>query len=170
MAKGKYYTHVEPRFEEIKRWCERGATNKEIMKALGIGESAFYDYLKKHKEFAELIKKNRISAIEEIKYALFKRATGFDYSEVKKTTQEIELNKELSDALKDAGVDFLSIEKPMLIKTEEIRKYALPDVAAGMVLLKQWAKCEGWTNDPQILKVRKDELKLKKEQANKDDW
>ena len=32
-----------------------------------------------------------------------------------------------------------------------------------MILLKHWAREEGWTNDPQSLELKKEELELKKE-------
>ena len=149
--KNKYNEYVKSRFEDIKKWCKRGATDKEIIKMLGIGKTAFYDYQEKYTEFSELIKNNRIDAVEEIKNALFKRATGFQYIETKesKTTDE-------------NGV--------VSVKRESITKTVVPDPASCMILLKHWDKAGEWTNEPALLKLKKEELKLKKQQAEKDNW
>lgn len=146
--KGKYQTHVRPRFDEIREWASIGATDKEIAASLGIAESTYFDYKAKHKEFSELIKKARKVPVMAIKAALFHRATGYAYSE----------NKKIYDG---AG---------QLIKEEVYTKQALPDPACAMILLKHWAKDEGWTNDPASLELRKKELELKEKQAEADDW
>ena len=143
----KYETHVKARFDEIRRWCEIGATDKEIIEMLGISTSAFYAYQNKHGEFLELLKSSRKKPVLEIKAALYKRATGFTYEETT-TTED-------SDGYS---------------KTTTVRKKALPDPASAMILLKHWAKDEGWTNDPAQLEIRKQELQLKREQAEKEDW
>ena len=124
----KYETHVKPRFDEIKNWCKRGATDKEIIQMLGIGKSAYYNYLSKYTEFSELIKKNRINAVEEIKNALFKRAVGFQYVETKESKNTDE-----------NGI--------VSVKTEKVVKTVVPDPASCMILLKHWDKENGWTNE-----------------------
>lgn len=159
----KYYTHVKPRFNDIAKWCKRGASDIEIIKALGIGKSAFYDYLNKYTELSELIKTNRINPVEEIKCALYKRATGFSYKEKKVVTQCSNYTKQQLEALMKAGVSIKELGTPFITKIEESTKYALPDPASAMILLKHWAKEEGWTNDPQSLEIKKEELELKKE-------
>lgn len=147
MAKDKYKTHVLPRFDEIRKWCEIGATDKEIIGLLGISTSAFYAYKSKHSDFLELLKSSRRKPVMEIKAALYRRATGFQYEETT-TTED-------SDGYS---------------KTVTVRKQALPDPASAMILLKHWAKDEGWTNDPAQLDVRKQELQLRKEHMERDDW
>lgn len=145
--RGKYETHVLPRFEEIAHWCEIGTSDKDITEMLGISSSTFYDYQQKHAEFSELIKRSRKKPVLEIKNALYRRATGFVYEET--TTVE---------------------DSDGYSKTTTVRKQALPDPASAMILLKHWAKDEGWTNDPAALELRKQELELKREQAEKEDW
>ncbi len=147
MAKDKYYTHVLPRFDEIRKWCEIGTTDKEIISLLGVSTSAFYRYKDNHREFRELLKESRRVPVMEIKAALYRRATGFTYEEV--TTVE---------------------DSDGYSKTTKVKKQALPDPASAMILLKHWAKDEGWTNDPAQLEIRKQELQLKREQAEREDW
>lgn len=145
--KGKYETHVKPRFDEIREWASIGATDKEICASLGIAESTYFDYKQKHREFSELIKDARKVPIMQIKAAIFKRATGYSYRETTK--------------IKEDGV---------IVREQIHERFALPDPACAMILLKHWARDEGWTNDPAALEIRREEIELKKKQLEKEDW
>ena len=157
-APSKYETHVKARFTEINKWLSLGATDKEIWNNLGIHKSTFYDYKAKHKEFSDLLKNGRKKPVEEIKAAMLKRATGFQYEEKKVITQRIEYE------------DGEEIIPAKLVRIETTTKTALPDVAAGLVLLKHWDKESGWTTDPQSLELKKKELELKEKQAEENNW
>lgn len=145
--KGKYETMVKPRFDEIREWASIGATDKEICASLGISSSAYFDYKQKHKEFSDLIKDARKVPIMQIKAAIFKRATGYSYRETTK--------------IKEDGV---------IVREQIHERFALPDPACAMILLKHWARDEGWTNDPATLEIRREEIELKKKQLEKEDW
>lgn len=145
--KSKYDTDIKPRLNEVKEWAENGASDKDIYENLGIGKNTFYKYKKDNDEFRDTIKKGRLKPIKEIKNALYRRAVGFQYTE-KKVIED------------NAGYK----------RTEVTTKAALPDPASGMILLKHWAKDEGWTNDPQILELRKKELKIREKKAEEDSW
>lgn len=157
-APSKYESHVKARFNEISEWLSLGATEKEIWNNLGIHKSTFYDYKSKYKEFSDLLKKGRKKPVEEIKAAMLKRAKGFQYEEVKTVIERIEYN------------DGEIIVPARKVRTETTTKTALPDVAAGLVLLKHWDKESGWTTDPQSLELKKKELELKEKQAENDSW
>lgn len=157
-APSKYETHVKARFDEIQEWLSLGATEKEIWNNLGIHKSTFYDYKSKYKEFSDLLKKGRKKPVEEIKAAMLKRAKGFQYEEKKVITERIEY---------EDGDTIIPARK---IRTEITTKTALPDVAAGLVLLKHWDKDSGWTTDPQSLELKKRELELKEKQAENESW
>lgn len=157
-APSKYETHVKSRFNEISEWLSLGATEKEIWNNLGIHKSTFYDYKSKYKEFSDLLKKGRKKPVEEIKAAMLKRAKGFQYQEIKTVVERIEY---------DDGETIIPARK---VRTETTTKTALPDVAAGLVLLKHWDKESGWTTDPQSLELKKKELELKEKQAENDNW
>lgn len=150
MARGKrnlYETLVKPRLKEIEQWISEGQKEKEVYEALGVSRESFYKYKREHSELAETIKKGRQKPIGELKNALFKRAIGFQYVETKEV--------EDSDGYK---------------RTERYVKSALPDPTSALILLKHWAKDEGWTGDPQMLALRKKELKLKEQQIEKEEW
>lgn len=143
----KYFTHVKPRFEEIKEWLKAGATDKEIAENLGVNPKVFCKYKSDFTDLNELCKNGRLKAVQEIKAALFKRATGFSYKEQK----------------------VINSEKNGLT-VETYTKYALPDPASAMILLKHWDKDQEWTQDPALLKIKKEELKLKKEHMESGEW
>ena len=88
MSKGKggrpskYERDVKPRFEEIKEWLKLGATDAEIAENLGVHKGTLCKYKNEFNEFNELIKNGRKQPVEQIKAALFKRATGFTYNEI----------------------------------------------------------------------------------------
>ena len=147
VAKSKYNTHVKNRFKEIEEWISKGATNKEVAEMLGINEDTFYQYLKRYTEFTELIKRARQVPVAEIKAALYKRAIGFNYEEIRET------------------VDHLG-----RWKTEKITKAALPDPASAMILLKHWDKEETWTQEPAMLELKKKELELKEKKIEAEEW
>ena len=157
-APSKYETHVKSRFDEIKEWLSLGATEKEIWNNLGIHKSTFYDYKSKYKEFSDLLKKGRKKPVEEIKAAMLKRAKGFQYEETKTVIERIEYE------------DGDTIVPARKVRTEVTTKTALPDVAAGLVLLKHWDKDSGWTTDPQSLELKKRELELKEKKLEEESW
>ena len=140
--KKKYETDIKPRFNEIRKWCELGATEKEIAENLGIAQSTWYEYKKRHKELTESVKKWRKRPVQEIKAALYRRAIGFTYSEIKET--------ENSEGYR---------------QTDKYTKTALPDPTAAMMLLKHWDIETEWTSDPAMLRIKKEELELKKKES-----
>lgn len=158
-AKSKYETHVKSRFSEIEKWFKSGATEKEVYQNLGINRSTFYDYKSKHSEFSDLIKNARKKPVEDIKAAMLKRALGFQYEERKVITQSIKFDDEALGEI-----------PAKVIKTEITTKTALPSETAGLILLQHWAKDEGWTRDPQNLKLKKEELKIKEKKLENETW
>lgn len=149
--KSAYDTKVKPRFDEIREWLINGASNDNIIQNLGIHEASFYRYLKEKSEFCELIKNGRISIVAELRSALIKKAKGFDYTETKIIEREDP----------DTGETVKTVET--------YNKKALPDVAALNLALKNYDP-DNWSNDPQGDKIKREELELKKQKLEKDDW
>lgn len=145
--KNCYEDIIPPRLNEIREWAASGALDKEIYEALGIGKNTFYRYKRDHSELRLAIKEARMKPVKEIKSALYRRALGFQYEE-KETV---------------VGDDGYT-------RTKTTVKSALPDPASCMILLKHWAKDEGWTNDPQSLELKKKELKIKEKQIEDNNW
>lgn len=143
----KFDTHVKPRFNEISEWLKIGATDKEIAENLGVNQRVFCKYKKEYSQLNDLIKKGRKAPVQAIKAALFKRAVGFNYTE--KKVIESERNG---------------------VTVETYTKAALPDPASAMILLKHWDKETEWTQDPAVLKIRKEEFELKKKHIESEVW
>lgn len=147
----KYESNVKPRFAEIEEWLKAGATDKEIAKNLGVNQKVFCKYKNEYNELNELVKNGRISAVQQIKAALFKRAVGFNYEE-----------KKIIDSERNGKT------------TETYIKTALPDPASAMILLKHWDKDENgnakWCSDPAMLELKKKELELKKKHIESEVW
>lgn len=166
----KYETSVKARFDEIADWLKTGATDKEIAENLGINKSTFCEYKKKYSEFNELIKSGRKMPVQAIKAALYKRATGFTYSEKKTVIEYEEWDADIKNALAELGMDVSNLDKRRLVRVEVYEKAALPDPASAMILLKHWDKENEWTNDPATLRIRKQELEMRKQQIESGEW
>ena len=107
-------------------YASQGLTQKQIAQNLGINEATLYDWLKKYPKLSEAIKKGKEAAIEKVENALFKRAIGYDYQEVKvyRTTR------------KDGTV---------YERQEIVKKHMPPDTTAIIFFLKNRAP-DRWTD------------------------
>ena len=108
--------------------------------------------------------------VKQIKAALFKRATGFTYSEKKTVIEFEEWSDEVKDVLAQAGIDSDSVEQRKLVRVEVYEKQALPDPTSAMMLLRHWDDETEWTSDPAQLKLKKEELELKKKHIESEIW
>ena len=88
----------------------------------------------------EAVKRGRSVLVADLKSSLIDKAKGFQYSE-KKTT----------------------IEDGVVTKEEIYQKSALPDVAAINLLLKNYDR-DNWSNDPQALQIKREELEIHRKQ------
>lgn len=149
--KDAYETKIKPRFDEIREWLINGANNDNIIHNLGISKKTFYKYLSEKSEFLHLIKNGRITIVAELRSALIKKAKGFDYTETKIIERE---DPDTGDKIKTI---------------ETYNKKSLPDVAALNLALKNYDP-ENWSNDPQGDAIKREELELKKQKLEKEDW
>lgn len=148
--KSAYDTRIKPRFSEIAEWLANGATEKQIAQNLGIAGSTFEKYKAINTEFAEFLKNGRRNLVLQLRGALVKKALGFDYTETK-TITKVEPDGSISSS------------------TETAYKKAMPDVAALNLCLKNYDP-DDWANDPQALKLKREELQLKKDTAENNNW
>lgn len=149
--KDAYETKIKPRFAEIREWLINGASDENIIHNLGITSSTFYKHLSEKTEFSDLIKNGRIAIVAQLRSALIKKAMGFEYQESKIVERE----------------DPESGEKIRTVET--YNKKALPDVAALNLCLKNYDALN-WSNDPQGDAIKREELELKKQKLEKDEW
>ena len=137
MAKSKYETHVKARFLEIAAWCRDGATDIEMMKALGIGKDAFYRYKKDNKEFSDLLKNNKEIIDIKVENALLKRALGA-HETIKKVIKTKDYKK--------VGNEFKIVDK---FETIEEDVFIAPDLAAIIFWLKNRRR-DKWRDKQEI--------------------
>lgn len=140
--KSKYETNVKPYLQQIEAWKKVGATDEQICEQLNISKTAFYEYQKKYAEFAESLKKGKIALVLDLRGELARIA--FKHTlETKKQyiRQDIETGHKTQ-------------------YTEITTKEVDGDIAAINLLLKNLDA--EWSNDPQNLALRKQELELRK--------
>lgn len=165
---GKYDDYVKPYLSLISEWC-RTMTERQIAEKLGIGYSTFNQYKVDYPELGECIKKGKQNLIADLRSALIKKAKGYKYTEVKTTEEAVKLPEEIYEFLIDAGFTEEQINVSRLVKTEIAHKEMSPDVAAINLALKNYDK-ENWSNDPQMLDIRKKELELRERQIENNEW
>lgn len=146
MPKSKYESHVKPRLKEIAEWAGAGLYERDIAKKLAVAPQTFCEYKEKHPELTEALIKGRTDLVAELKNKLVERALGYTYTETR------------TFATKDKGGERIT-------KIEKVEKHQAPDVGALIFALKNFDRDEqgksNWTNDPELLQLRKDELALK---------
>lgn len=138
----KYETHIAPRLKDIEKWRKVGATVENICDVLGIAKTTFHKYLKEQPAFANAYKKGTAELVMDLRGELARIA--FKHTlETKK--QYIKQDMETGNKTQ---------------YTEITTKEVDGDIAAINLLLKNLD--ENWSNDPQNLALRKQELELRK--------
>ncbi len=143
--RGKYWTHVRPRFDEIEAWLEKGLSEEQIYTNLGVGKTSWYNYKQKHPELVEILKKGREVQVREVENALFKNATGYYYEE------------ELVFKMKDPD-GFERLERVT------VKKFKPPETGAIAFFLKNKAP-DRYADNPQMVDIKRQELELRREVA-----
>ena len=110
---GKYDTQVKPNLKLVEKWARDGATDLDIAKRLGIGETTLYKYKKLHPDFAEALVRGKEVVDTEVENSLLKRALGYEAEE---TTEELIGGK--------------------LVVTKRVKKHISPDTTAMIFWLK----------------------------------
>lgn len=150
--KSVYEDKIKSRFNDIEKWLKGGATEKQICAALGVGESTWFRLKSEKQEFKEFVKSvDRTEIVLDLRSTLLKKAMGFSYEEKKQYIKKDEVTGH------------------KLSYTEIHTRQALPDVAAINLALKNYDK-ENWANDPQALELKKQELELRKQIAEDNQW
>jgi len=140
LAKSRW-PEIKKNIPLIEKWSRDGLNEKQICKNLGIAVSTFENYKTKHKELVEALKRGKAVPIMEIENALYRRATGYEYEEVK---------------------TYIKLEGDREVKyTEKIKKHLPPDVAACFILLKNKDK-GNWSDNPMRVDIDREMAEFKK--------
>ena len=143
--KSVYETHIEPRLKDIKKWREIGATVEKICDVLGISKTTYHKYLDCKTEFMDAHKKGTTEFVMDLRGELAR--LSFKHTlETKKQyiRQDVETGRKTQ-------------------YTEITTREVDGDIAAINLLLKNLD--ENWSNDPQNLALRRQELELRKQIA-----
>lgn len=81
-GKYKYWLKCE-NLAKVTKWAKEGLFDRQIAQKMEISHETFYKWIKNYPEFADAIKKGKEIADKEIVNALYKRALGYSYKEVK---------------------------------------------------------------------------------------
>lgn len=147
----KYEEKVKPHLSRIEEWRKVGATLDQICEALGIAKSTFISYVKKYPELSNSYKKGTTEFVMDLRGELAKLAK-------KHTLETVKVYKK-----KDEETGNVTEYQEKTVKEVDA------DIAAINLLLKNLDR-ENWSNDPQNLELRKQELELKKMIAETKDW
>lgn len=138
MARGKYQQWLEPEnLERIVNWAAKGQTYLEMAQNMGIADRTLYDWVEKHPQISQAIKKGRMLAIEVVENALFNRAVGMEVTE---TVEEC--RSELRDGKPGNGT----------VVKRTITRHLPPDVGAQAFILKN--RRPGEYSDRKVVDMR----------------
>lgn len=137
-----YETHIAPRLKDIEKWRKVGATVENMCDALRVSKTTFHKYLKEQPEFANAYKKGTTEFVFDLRGELAR--LSFKHT--------LETKKQYIKQDMETGHKTQYTE----ITTKEVDG----DIAAINLLLKNLD--ENWSNDPQNLALRKQELELRK--------
>mgnify|MGYP002523448329 CR=1 FL=1 len=138
----KYKTHVQPYLEQIKEWKKNGATDEQVCEQLGVSVSSFCEYKLKYSELTEVLKNSREAFVAELRGELARLAFKHTLETVKVYSKTDESGQSVT-------------------YKEKTSKEVDGDIAAIHLLLKNLDK-ENWADNPQGLKIKQQELELKK--------
>lgn len=140
---------IKKKLKLVEKWARDGISEKIIAENLGISVTTLEVYKKTHPEFSKSLKKGREILIAELENALVKRALGYEFDEKKIYTKDEDGKK--------------------TTYTEITKKHQPPDVGALFGLLKN-KDPEHYSDNPQMLELRRQELELKKRMAEDQEW
>lgn len=155
--KPAYETIIKPALPQIAELVKRGLLEKEIMAAIGVSKSVWYDAKVKYAEFSDVLNaRHRIEAVEKLEAAALKSACGYTYTEKRKVYKPIDPMDEDSP--------------PVLVALEVIEKHQPANSQLSRYLLQNWGKEYGYTADPLQQELKRDELEFRKAQKLPQEW
>lgn len=140
--RNKYYSHVEPRLDEVLAWLRKGLSEEEVYTNLGVSKTSWYNYKQQHVELVDTIQKGKKCQIAITENTLFNMAQGYYYEE------------EQVHKVRDAD-GFEVLEKV------NVRRYKHPNLGAVVFLLKNKAPDE-YADNITMNRIKREELELKK--------
>ncbi|MBO0459538.1 helix-turn-helix domain-containing protein [Enterococcus hulanensis] len=117
----------------IQGWARDGLSDEQVAANMGISRSTLNAWKKKFPDISDTLKKGKDVADREVENALFKRAVGYEFTEV-------------TEELMDSGE---------LRVTKKVKKQVAPDTGAAAFWLKN-RKPEVWRDKQEVEHTGKD--------------
>ena len=149
--KSAYEQKIKPNLAKIAEWAQE-RTDEQIAKLLDVTPQTFCKYKQEKKELFEALKHGRTALVENLYNTLIKKAEGFQYTE----------SKLIEERDPTTGQLFVS-------RKETYTRTALPDVAAIHLLLKNYDR-DNWSDNPQALELKKQEIEIQRQKAENAAW
>ena len=94
MAKGKYEYWLTPDgLLRLEAYARDGLTDDDISRQIGINRATLYDWKKKYPNISDSLKRGKEVVDIAVENALFKRAIGYSYEEIKDEQSDKDGNK-----------------------------------------------------------------------------
>ena len=156
MATGKYKEWLEPdKLILLQGWRRDGLSYEQIASNIGISTQTFNDWVWKHKEIKDAVKKGEEVMVYEVENALYKAAIGYDVTE---TDQTETVNEATGDK----------------VVTKHARKRHIPPSIGAICFILKNRRSSKWQDKPMVVDMTAINkldaiLKEAKEAANKDE-
>ena len=156
MATGKYKEWLEPdKLILLQGWRRDGLSYEQIASNIGISTQTFNDWVWKHKEIKDAVKKGEEVMVYEVENALYKAAIGYDVTE---TDQTETVNEATGDR----------------VVTKHARKRHIPPSIGAICFILKNRRSSKWQDKPMVVDMTAINkldaiLKEAKEAANKDE-
>lgn len=141
--KSKYESNVKPYLSQIEMWKKTGATDEQIAKQLDIHIDTFCEYKKKYSEFSEVLKKGKDVFVAELKNSL--ASLCFKHKLEKKIIRKRQ-----------------TVDGETVTHTEIVQIDVDPSPVAINMMLKNVDRDGKWSDNPQGMSLREQELELKR--------
>ena len=149
---------IKSQLELIETMVEKGATDKEIAKKIGVGYSTFRKYKAQDEDIKQIMAQGTEKKNQAVEQAVYKCATGYTYYE------EVVTKLKKEEVTEDGNI--ITKEE---VKISSVKKYRGPDLAAQKYWLNNKEKAK-WKDDPNKVAIDKENLKLKKKELENKEW
>ena len=156
--KSKYEQTIPPNIEQIKKWLSEGVPEQDIAKNLNVASSTWRKWKNEIGEFSAIFSDVAVKArVETLQNTMFKLANGFTETVIKSIKcREIYYDEEGRRCERET----------VQMCPETV--FVPPNFNAGRFLLTNWS--DEYSNDPALMRQRKEEFEHKKKMDEDNSW
>ena len=162
MARNSAYDKIiKPNFAKIEQLLQKGFTEKNIAKSIGIAYSTWNKYKAEEKEFTELIIKSRMQPVQELIDSMYQSGLGF--------TRTIKRMQKCKRTIYNPMTGKKEEEYEEMVPYEE-EIYIPPNFQSAKFLILNWGRDLGYASEPAIMDLKEREFKHKQEMDKQNNW